>query len=138
MEKLLLFGTTDTEYIAIKQIASRMKIACEYIEPRYYSHTLGSIESGAHKSSPGYVPADTFCSAAAPSQAAESLLVMCGLSDKRMDKLLFELRHSNIRLDYKAVPTPTNRSWNISRLFFDLRREKAACQQTPSAQNHPI
>lgn len=116
MEKILLFGTTDEEYITIRQIASRMKIAYERIDPCCHSCTLGSIESGSYKNAPASTPLKT----------SESLLVMCGLSDKRMDKLLFELRRSSAKLDYKAVLTPTNKEWTVSRLLLEMRREKAA------------
>lgn len=116
MEKILLFGTTDADSITIRQIASRMKLAYERIEPCFHSCTLGSIESGSYKNIP----------VSATSETSESLLVMCGLSDKRMDKLLFELRRSDARLDYKAVLTPTNKDWTVSHLLLELHREKAA------------
>lgn len=122
MEKLLLFGTNDIEYIKIKQIASRMKIKCERIEPLYYCCTLGSIESGAYKNAPFSVSPSNI----PPLQTSESLLVMCGFSDKRMDKLLFELRRSDTRIDFKAILTPTNKEWTISRLLLEMHREKAA------------
>ena len=54
----------------------------------------------------------------------ESIVVMCGLRDKRLDKALFELRHSGANVDYKAVLTPTNADWGLERLVRELRREK--------------
>ena len=122
MEKILLFGVTDTKYNQIKQIAGRMKIRCEQVVPACYSHTLEQLLS-----SNTTVPNVSGSTAPIMTQgAAESLLVMCGLSDKRMDKLLFELRRSNVTLDYKAVLTPTNRNWTVSQLLLEMRREKAA------------
>lgn len=122
MEKILLFGTDDLEYIKIKQIASRMKIKCERIELLYHCCTLGSIESGAYKNTPISIPP----SSVPPLQVSESLLVMCDFSDKRMDKLLFELRRSDTGIDFKAVLTPTNKEWTISHLLLEMHREKAA------------
>lgn len=124
MEKLLLFGTDDIEYIKIKQIVSRMKIKCERIEPLYHCCTLGSIESGLYKNAP--VSVSSSSPPVSPLQASESLLVMCGFSDKRMDKLLFELRRSDTRIDFKAVLTPTNKAWTISRLLLEMHKERAA------------
>lgn len=56
----------------------------------------------------------------------ESLLLINGLSDKRLDKLLFELRRAEVAVDYKAVLTMSNSSWTLDRLFSELRKEKAA------------
>lgn len=57
---------------------------------------------------------------------SESLLLINGLSDKRLDKLLFELRRAEVAVDYKAVLTMSNSSWTLERLFSELRKEKAA------------
>lgn len=119
MEKILLFGLADTELYKIKQIASRIKLSCEQIAPARYGLTLGEIASGSVSA----VPSDPI--PAPPSIPAGSLLVMCGLSDKRMDKLLFELRRADVKLDYKAVLTQTNSTWTLPRLMLEMQKEKA-------------
>lgn len=117
MEKLLLFGLDQTEFYKIKQIASRIKLSCEQITPAQYGLTLGEIALGSKISSTQ--------TSAFPAIPAESLLVMCGLSDKRMDKLLFELRRADVKLDYKAVLTQTNSTWTLPRLMTEMQKEKA-------------
>ena len=97
MEKLLVFGISDIEYNKIKQVAGRMKLRCEQFAPSDYSHTLEQLlGSGSSVSSAGApitpVAASNVPIAPAAGSAqsvAESLLVMCDLSDKRIDKLLF-------------------------------------------------
>ncbi len=137
MEKLLVFGISDIEYNKIKQVAGRMKLRCEQFAPSDYSHTLEQLlGSGSSVSSAGApitpVAASNVPIAPAAGSAqsvAESLLVMCDLSDKRIDKLLFELRRSDVVLDYKAILTPTNRKWTVSQLLLEMHREKAAYQR---------
>ncbi|MBP3487865.1 MAG: DUF3783 domain-containing protein [Roseburia sp.] len=153
MEKLLLFGADDAEFQKVNQIASRLKLRLERVDPACYHLTLGEIASGSHNSSASGAPAASgspSCGAPAVSgrpssgapassgshgQAAsspvlsESLLVMCHLSDKRMDKLLFELRRADVALSYKAVLTPTNAGWTLPRLMLEMQREKAAYAQ---------
>lgn len=129
MEKLLVFGVTDTEYAEIKQIASRMRLRCEQFSSACHTYTLEQLlnmdtKNAAEMISDGSQTTSTAFSGKA--SASESLLVMCGLADKRVDKLLFELRKSDVTLDYKAVLTPTNRKWTVSQLLLEMHREKAA------------
>ncbi len=55
-----------------------------------------------------------------------SLLVLCGLRDKRLDKVLFELRRADIPIDYKAILTPSNQEWTVPELMKELQRERQA------------
>lgn len=53
-------------------------------------------------------------------------LVLCGLRDKRLDKVLFELRRADIPIDYKAILTPSNQEWTVPELMKELQRERQA------------
>ena len=46
-----------------------------------------------------------------------------------MDKLLASLRRDQVVIDYKAVLTPTNRKWNVMRMYLEMRAEKTAYQK---------
>ena len=59
-------------------------------------------------------------------QTPPSCLVLCGLRDKRLDKVLFELRRADIPIDYKAVLTPSNQEWTVPELMKELQRERQA------------
>lgn len=120
MEKIMLFGASDDDYRQLKQISSRMKLVCETFTPASYAYTLEEL---MNQKTPQSILA------LSDTAADESLLVMCELSDKRMDKLLFEIRRVGIRIDYKAVLTPTNRKWTVSQLLLEMRKEKNAYER---------
>lgn len=117
MEKLLIFHLDDTEYKKLEQITRNLKIRCERVADSAYNQTLEALASG--KVNP---LATTFTGNIPP----ESLLLMCDFSDKRMDKLLFELRKAGVAIDFKAVLTPTNQKWTIPQLMFEMHKERAA------------
>ena len=148
MEKLLFFGLTDAEFQKIKPVASRLKLHCEQIPVSMYHNTLGAIASGRAVPAGTPVPASLTAALGADAPAGASavsaacgipeagstpaavsrdrLLVMCQLPERRMDKLLFELRRIDAPIDYKAVLTPTNAGWTIPRLLMEMHSEKAA------------
>ncbi len=63
---------------------------------------------------------------ASGAQTPPGCLVLCGLRDKRLDKVLFELRRADIPIDYKAVLTPSNQEWTVPELMKELQRERQA------------
>mgnify|MGYP003376462250 CR=1 FL=1 len=119
MEKLFIFGASDSAYAGLNQIARRMRLVCERVSSDRFHYTLGELINGTSSAGTD-LPSPN---AATPS---ESLLLMCNLSSKRIDKLLFELRHAELSFDHKAILTPTNQNWTVSRLFLEMHRESAA------------
>lgn len=120
MEHLIAFHFDDIELFKLRQLAATLKIPLKVIETTDYGQTIGALASG--KKSPLIKP----FTGDAPK---ESLLLICGFSEKRMDKLLLSLRRSSIQMDYKAVLTPANSQWNVLRLMLELRAEKAAYER---------
>lgn len=57
---------------------------------------------------------------------AEPMLLMHGLSDSMVDTVLAELRAAGIRIDLKAITTPTNLTWNAMQIYAELRKEREA------------
>lgn len=57
---------------------------------------------------------------------AEPMLLMHGLSDRMVDTVLAELRAANIRIDLKAITTPTNLAWNAMQIYAELQKEREA------------
>ena len=127
MEKLFIFGASDSAYAQLKQIARRMRLVCERVSPDCFHYTLGELINGAAGADVQHP------NTSAPSQ---SLLLMCDLSNKRIDKLLFELRHAELSFDYKAILTPTNQDWTVSRLFLEMHRESAAFREQKCASHN--
>ena len=56
----------------------------------------------------------------------EPMLVMHGMSSEGVDAVLKLLRENKIRIDLKAVTTPTNLSWTALQMFAELHRERQA------------
>lgn len=54
-----------------------------------------------------------------------SLLIMCDLSDKHVDKLLAKLKENKLDVGYKAVLTPTNVKWTMKRMLAQMEFEES-------------
>lgn len=121
MEKIILYNVGPVTEELIKKCAANMRIKTVVAAPETYNETLESIAGGksAEKESVFGVAAET-------PHSGGSLMLMCGLSDKHMDRLLAKLRQSAETLDYKAVLTPTNAKWTLKRLMLEMEREKKA------------
>lgn len=117
MEKLLIFHLDDTEYKKLEPIVRRLKIQYRQVAVSEYNQTLEALAAG--RPNP-LTPAFT------GKLPPESLLLMCGFSDKRMDRLLSELRKAGIAIDFKAVLTPTNQKWIVPKLLLEMHKERAA------------
>lgn len=153
MEKLLLIYSTKEIQLQVKNVASRLKLALDIIPEEYCGCRLQELAAGKYAQNPpdtvasdSTVAEDTIpsCNAAAegiipsgsaategtvPAPAAQtppSLLILCGLRDKRLDKVLFELRRADIPVDYKAILTPSNQEWTVPELMKELQRERQA------------
>lgn len=148
MEKLLLIHSTKEIQLQVKNVASRLKLALDIIPEEYCGCRLKELAAGKYAQNPldtatsdstaaedaapsgnaaaeGTVPAqDTACGPAV--QTPPSLLILCGLRDKRLDKVLFELRRADIPIDYKAILTPSNQEWTVPELMKELQRERQA------------
>lgn len=117
MEKLFLFHCSELTEFKIRQAAASLKIPCCAVPDTDYSKTLGTIAAG--KPSPLITP---YTKPVPP----ESLLLLCGLTDKRLDRLLAALKRNDANVDFKAILTPTNESWTVLKLLLEMHREKAA------------
>lgn len=153
MEKLLLIHSTKEIQLQVKNVASRLKLALDIIPEEYCGCHLKELAAGKYAQTPpdtvasdstvaedtipsgnavaeGTIPsgsAATEGTVPAPdAQTPPSCLVLCGLRDKRLDKVLFELRRADIPIDYKAVLTPSNQEWTVPELMKELQRERQA------------
>ena len=153
MEKLLLIHSTKEIQLQVKNVASRLKLALDIIPEKYCGCRLKELAAGKYAQNPpdtvasdSTVAEDTIPSGNAaaegtipsgsaategtvPAPAAQtppSCLVLCGLRDKRLDKVLFELRRADIPIEYKAILTPSNQEWTVPELMKELQRERQA------------
>ena len=153
MEKLLLIHSTKEIQLQVKNVASRLKLALDIIPEEYCGCRLKELAAGKYAQNPpdtaasdstvaeGTIPSGnaaaegTIPSGSAategtvPAPAAQtppSCLVLCGLRDKRLDKVLFELRRADIPIEYKAILTTSNKKWTVPELMKELQRERQA------------
>lgn len=148
MEKLLLIHSTKEIQLQVKNVASRLKLALDIIPEEYCGCHLKELAAGKYAQNPpdtaasdstvaedtipsGNAAAEGTVSAqvdagASGAQTPPSCLVLCGLRDKRLDKVLFELRRADIPIEYKAVLTPSNQEWTVPELMKELQRERQA------------
>ncbi|MDO4286637.1 MAG: DUF3783 domain-containing protein [Eubacteriales bacterium] len=57
-------------------------------------------------------------------ELAEPMLIMHGFSSELVDVVLKLLRENSIRIDLKAVTTPTNLAWTSLQVYAELRKER--------------
>lgn len=142
MEKLLLIHSTKEIQLQVKNVASRLKLVLDIIPDEYCGCHLKELAAGKYAQNPpdtvasdstvaeGTIPSgNAAAEGTVPAPAAQtppSCLVLCGLRDKRLDKVLFELRRADIPIDYKAVLTPSNQEWTVPELMKELQRERQA------------
>ena len=141
MEKLVLIHVDDTEYHKIRNIASRMKITVDRIPEEIVTanYKLGELVNGVYKNAADTIDgtgreqenvtghsSETGVMNAQAKSRADSLILVCNLKEKRLGKMLFELRHAEVKVMYKAILTPSNQNWTVPMLMQELRRERFA------------
>ena len=119
MEKLICFQIENTR--EIERLASNMKIRIVHATAAMYDETLDSIVSGKITSSASIPTTDNI--------PTDSILVFCELSEKHLNRMLFELKSRKVPIDFKAILTPTNRRWTLRQLHNELERERTSFTQ---------
>lgn len=120
MEKIVLFNVEPETEKFIAEIAGNMRIKTINAAGMYTETLERIVNKEAAALPPSGMPED------GQGQPPESLMLMCGLSEKHMDRLLARLRQSSKHVDYKSVLTPTNAKWTLKRLMLEMEREKKA------------
>lgn len=114
-EKILLYNVKEPQDII--KAASNMWIASGFINESDSYKTLAELAAEVKG-----IPSDV---AGYHSQEdKESLVIFCDVTDKHMDRLLFEMRQKNTGVTFKAVLTDANKKWNISQMLVEMRRER--------------
>ena len=120
MEKILLLQCPETD--RIRRLAASVRVPVRVIEATEYKKTLQELyldrteDRDRENSYEGTLPQG-------------SLAVFCKLPEKKLDKLLAQLRKNQIPITYKAIMTPTNAKWNVLRLYAEMEREHREFQK---------
>ena len=135
MEKILLFGTKPADTLLVKKLADNMRIAVQEVPVSLYDCTIeqilavkgAGIMGGAQDVTGGTqneVQNFAVDTVQVELKSEPGMLLFCDVTEKHLDKFLFELRNKQSRIDYKAVLTPTNRTWNVRRLYAHMAMER--------------
>ncbi len=127
MEKLICYQIENTR--EIERLASNMKLRIVYADASLYDETLDAIASGKVQSTATVATganeiARTDNLNLSP-DSGDSILIFCDLSEKHLNRMLFQLKSRKVQIDLKAVLTPTNQKWTLRQLHAELEREKA-------------
>lgn len=117
MEKLICFQIENTR--EIERLASNMKIRVVKADASMYNEMLDNIVNGSFSASISPLITDN-------KLPSDSILIFCDLSEKHLNRMLFELKSRKVQIDLKAILTPTNRKWTLRQLHDELKRERAS------------
>ncbi len=116
MERILLYNVCANEEII--RIASNMRIKCGTIDAEDQDRLIKDLASDIN------IKENISNSEIIQEAYVESMLIFCDVSEKHMDKLLFEIKHRSIDITYKAILTPTNSRWSLREMLIQMRRER--------------
>ena len=110
---VLLYNCTDAKFFKLKQIFAMLKLRMRTVTPDKYHLTLAQLAEGAGE-------------AGETVQAIpERMLVFCGMSEEFLHQVLEVLRVAKLPpIEFKAMMTETNSSWNSLELYEELKKER--------------
>lgn len=117
MEKILVFQLQEKEYEKLKKIAGNIRIKLQTVERESFYQTIGDLlEQKVNSLAQIY----------SGTAVTESMLVMDGFTDKRLDLLLKSLKKEQFAVDYKAVTTEVNKKWTVLQMYLEMEKERNA------------
>lgn len=100
----------------VQEVLGDLGIPCRELGPDDLCQTIGWCAGLA-----GYQPVEP--PAQPPAPVREEAILLGGLTKDRLDHLLAQLKESELTIELKAVITPYNREWTLSKLFSELQEE---------------
>ena len=118
MEKILAVACSQAQLEILKKITGDMKIRLQRVAEKNTDQMMEEILNNVpdEKVSEEY-------------DGKNSLVIFCDLTEKHLDHVLARLREKQAGLCYKAVLTPTNRKWNLQKLYINMEMEKKQFEQ---------
>ena len=113
--KVLLYrlGKDTEKGNALCAILNEMKILTLRVAPEQLNVTAGELAStnaAATGETPETVPEAEF-------------MLLCGLGERQLDRLLAAMRRAGVYVPYKAVLTEYNREWKLCKLIEEVEQE---------------
>ena len=117
-KQILAYNFTAERLAALKLACMLLKVQLKAVPREAMLQPLGAI-AGV----PGVAPVEEGYSGA---EAAEEMLIMCGLTRPELDRLLVAIKKGKLQqVALKAMLTPTNAAWNAVQLQQELAEEHA-------------
>lgn len=115
MEKIVVFQLEEREIEKLKKIAAQLRCKLIFTEKTDYNQLLGDIIE--NRKSP-------LCKPYQGDGVKESMVVLSGFEDKKLEKLLLAMKKQQLQVDYKAVATAANLRWTILKIYFEMEKER--------------
>ena len=118
--KVLLYriGNESARDGALRAVLREKKLLTLDVTAAQLGETVGRLVSTNAAAAPKAEP---------PQVASETeFMLLCGLGDRQLDRLLAAMRRAGAVVPHKAVLTEQNRSWTLERLIGEVAREHEA------------
>jgi len=116
--KVLLYrlGEETEKGAALRAILAELKLLTLTVGPEQTGETAGRL--AATNAAPAAAPP--------PEHAPEAeFMLLCGLTDRQLDRLLAVMRRAGVSVPYKAVLTEHNKNWPFASLIEAVAQEHA-------------
>lgn len=124
-ETILLFQFDKERTAQIRRALMPLKIRVKNVRPEEYCQKIGYL--AGNREIPKAEGVQTPENVLQIGGIEQEMLVMAWLTSHQVDQVLTALRKQGIgRIDYKAVVTPYNQSWDCKTLYEELKREHEA------------
>lgn len=121
-EGLVLYGAEEALQEKVCAAAQELALPCRVVGEEAAEMLVGDLAGWpGFEGKAGEEPA-----AAAP---GEVCLLMAGLSEEKLDRLLRRLKETGAAVSLKAVVTAHNKDWTLAALMRELAREREAFRQ---------
>lgn len=118
-ETVLLYQMEKERVGAVRKALLPLGIRVKVVEEKEYGQPVGYL-AGAREVLESPQPAE------APFVMEQEMMVMAWLSGGQVDQVLAALRRQGVgRINYKAVLTPHNLTWDGYTLYEELKKEHA-------------
>lgn len=117
--QILLYHFTGERLAAVCKTLDSVGVRYRIVEESEYKTPIGTLLQLSVKKRKGPVPVSV----------SEEMMVLCGLDEDGLNRVLVALRGAGLIVAYKAILTPTNKDWMGTQLFAELRMEHEAMQK---------
>lgn len=117
--QILLYHFTGDRLAAVCKALDSVGAAHRIVEESEYKTPIGTLLQLSVKQRKGPKPISV----------TDEMMVLCGLDEDDLDRVLGALRGAGLIVPYKAVLTPTNKDWTGAQLLAELRTEHEEMQK---------